>query len=219
MSCSKSNKHVYHSVPIEVTFYSSSQYKINRRIFVKSSKNNIEKSNLFMHKQIKENTKKKEETLKNIIVAKIPKNSVKQAIQEKSTLLEVSKGSVSSDSNIEGFQSTNSKTLLPMRIVQHEELSFDAGSFKSAYYSNQIVKKIGSHWRWMESFTNLRTIVYFKIYRDGSVFDILIKESSGNYAYDKNSLDTIARASPFPVLPESYENEWLGVFFEFKYRN
>jgi protein TonB len=93
---------------------------------------------------------------------------------------------------------------------------FDTNDFKYPGYTKQIRKKAEAQWRWVESYSGLRVLLYFKINKDGSVGDILVKESSGDKDYDKNALDTIRRASPFAPLPEGYEGESLGVFFEFK---
>jgi TonB family protein len=95
--------------------------------------------------------------------------------------------------------------------------SLDTDNFKYPYYISQVRRKVAAQWRWTESYGNLRVLVYFKISRDGSVTDISIKESSGNEDYNRNALDTIRRASPFAELPEGYESNSLGVFFEFKY--
>jgi TonB family protein len=95
--------------------------------------------------------------------------------------------------------------------------SLDTNDFKYPYYISQVRRKVATQWRWAESYGNLRVLLYFKINRDGSVNDIFVKESSGNEDYNRNALDTIRRASPFSELPEGYEGDSLGVFFEFKY--
>ncbi|MDR0978004.1 MAG: TonB family protein [Endomicrobium sp.] len=94
---------------------------------------------------------------------------------------------------------------------------FNSGDFKYPYYVNQIRRKVAAQWHWVESCSNLRVLLYFKVNRNGSVTEISIKESSGNDDYDRNALNTIRRASPFSELPEGYEGDSLGVFFEFKY--
>ncbi|MDR2436858.1 MAG: TonB family protein [Endomicrobium sp.] len=97
------------------------------------------------------------------------------------------------------------------------EASLDTNNFKYPYYISQVRRKIATQWRWAESCGNLRVLIYFKINRDGSVSNISVKESSGNEDYNRNALDTIRRVSPFAELPEGYEGDSLGVFFEFKY--
>jgi TonB family protein len=108
-----------------------------------------------------------------------------------------------SDSSVFGFGS------------QYEGLSFENKDFKFSYYANQIVGKIKRHWNWSLNYSRLRTVIYFKIHKNGSVSDILVKKSSKNSEYDKFAADTIIRASPFPELPEGYPENFLGVYFEF----
>ncbi|GHT52759.1 hypothetical protein AGMMS49990_09520 [Endomicrobiia bacterium] len=97
--------------------------------------------------------------------------------------------------------------------------SFDNQNFKYSYYTDQIRRKTRSNLRWAEDYgDNLRAVVYFRINRDGTVHNnISIKESSGNSEFDEDALGTISRAAPFPELPEGYNEESLGVFFEFKW--
>jgi hypothetical protein len=88
--------------------------------------------------------------------------------------------------------------------------------FQYNYYGLQIIKKISSCYTYDINYKKLTALIYFKIKKDGSVYDIVIKESSGNIEYDKNIFNTIMRASPFPCLPDNYNSDFLGVFFEFK---
>ncbi|MDR3071616.1 MAG: TonB family protein [Endomicrobium sp.] len=120
------------------------------------------------------------------------------------------------DSNVETFQSPDSPAVSVSYGSQYGEVSFDTKNFKFSYYGNQIGKKIISQSRWVESYGKFRVLVYFKIHKSGTISDVFIKESSGNKEYDKNALDAIYRAVPLPELPESYEEDFLGVFFEFK---
>jgi TonB family protein len=60
-------------------------------------------------------------------------------------------------------------------------------------------------------------LIYFKIGRDGSVKDLLIKKPSGDDIFDQQASRSIILASPFPPLPSGYKEEDLGVFFEFSY--
>ena len=94
---------------------------------------------------------------------------------------------------------------------------FDNANFKFSYYTNSIVKKIRRNWRWSSSYTVLRAVIYFKINRDGDIIYTKIKESSGDEEFDKNALRAVLLSSPFAPLPETYYEEDLGVYFEFKF--
>jgi TonB family protein len=96
-------------------------------------------------------------------------------------------------------------------------VSFGPQDFKYPYYTNQIMTKIIKQWQRTESYGKLSAIVYFKIRKDGTAYDISIEESSGNSKYDKDALDAIRRATPFSELPENYDEKSLGIFFKFDY--
>ncbi|MBR3655135.1 MAG: TonB C-terminal domain-containing protein [Elusimicrobia bacterium] len=91
-------------------------------------------------------------------------------------------------------------------------------NFKFSYYTNAIVKKISKYWQWSSSISACRAVVYFKINKRGYATDIKIKESSGDDVFDQNAIRAVELASPFPELPESYNEDNLGVYFEFKFR-
>ncbi len=88
-------------------------------------------------------------------------------------------------------------------------------NFRYSYYTSAILKKIRRYWQ--DSNINvLRTVVYFRIEKDGTVSKLKISKSSKNDVFDKNALRAIELASPFPPLPDGYTENNLGVYFEFK---
>jgi TonB family protein len=98
-------------------------------------------------------------------------------------------------------------------------LSLETAKFPFSYYVNQIRKKIVENWLWSQNYPGeLKTIVYFKILRSGEVEEIKIKESSNNKLYDNICLRAVELAKPFPPLPQGFNEDYLGVFFEFKYK-
>ncbi|MDR2351275.1 MAG: TonB C-terminal domain-containing protein [Endomicrobium sp.] len=174
---------------------------------------------------IKEQIKEIAKTKDDVLVKK-KKKPIKKDVQE------------NKDKNIKNTKKTESVKKDPSKPsvsvetaqpLEYEVLSddngslytgpfFDTNDFKYPYYANQIRRKVAAKWRWTKSYSSgLRVLLYFRINRNGSVGDILVKESSDNEDYDKNALYTIRRASPFSELPEGYGSESLGVFFEFKY--
>ncbi|MCX7716275.1 MAG: TonB C-terminal domain-containing protein [Endomicrobia bacterium] len=108
--------------------------------------------------------------------------------------------------------SSSSPTTLP-------SLSLETAKFPFTYYVNQIRKKIVENWLWSQSYPGeLKTVVYFKILRSGEVVDLKIKESSSNKLYDNICIRAIEVAKPLPPLPDGFKEEYLGVYFEFKYK-
>lgn len=97
-------------------------------------------------------------------------------------------------------------------------ISLDAAKFPYAYYTNLIVRKINRHWQWSNEFGKLRTVIFFKIGKDGVISDEKIKEDSGDRLFDEQAMRAVKLASPFPPLPEGYPDNDLGVYFEFTFR-
>jgi TonB family protein len=237
-------RNVFLSVPIEVVFYSNSEQLLDQspRMFFKNSEpseqveeeirdDNSNESSTTPQEAEKTSQEdvvilNKKEKLKKIITKKNIKkekkslekqnNKVSTKDENKKALDVVNSisGVTGNNSNVQthNIQDTNN---FAMFGSQYEGLSFEDKNFKFAYYANQIVSKIKRHWNWSLSYKDLRTVVYFKIHRDGTVSDVLVKKSSKKDEYDKFAVDTIVRASPFPQLPEGYTEDFLGVYFEF----
>jgi TonB family protein len=189
---------------IEVSFYSPSSQKVEQSSATASSKK-PGASVVSAWEQIKSNDTKKYD-----------KQSVKPIGEKKAEVVEF----LGNSSSVETFQEPNTGKLSTGAGSQYGGLSFDTENFKYyAYYSEQIVRKIRGQWRLDKNYGKLRVLVYFKIYRNGTISDIFVKESSKNGEYDKYALDTVRRAVPFSDLPDGYEGDSLGVFFEFKNGN
>ncbi len=98
-------------------------------------------------------------------------------------------------------------------------LSLETAKFPFSYYVNQIRKKIVENWVWSQNYSGeLKTVVYFKIIRSGEIKELHIKESSKNRFYDNICLRAVEVSAPFPPLPEGFKEDYLGVYFEFKYK-
>lgn len=98
-------------------------------------------------------------------------------------------------------------------------LSLETAKFPFTYYVNQIRKKIVENWLWSQNYPGeLKTVVYFKILRSGEITELKIKESSNNKLYDNICIRAVEVAKPFPPLPEGFKEDYLGVYFEFKYK-
>ncbi|HQF97703.1 MAG TPA: TonB family protein [Candidatus Aminicenantes bacterium] len=63
----------------------------------------------------------------------------------------------------------------------------------------------------------LQTLVYFRIYRNGSISTIEIKQSSGLRAFDLIAVRAVTNAAHFPPLPDDYDGEYLGINLLFEH--
>ncbi len=94
-------------------------------------------------------------------------------------------------------------------------------NFPYAYYLQNIQDRISARW-----FTSLvdpgvdgtfQTTVYFRIFRDGSISEVEIKESSGLPSMDLSAKRAIINAAPFPPLPTDYDEQYLGIRLIFEH--
>ncbi|HNZ29379.1 MAG TPA: energy transducer TonB, partial [Candidatus Goldiibacteriota bacterium] len=56
-----------------------------------------------------------------------------------------------------------------------------------------------------------KSMVAFSINRDGTVKDVRLFSSSGNDILDREAVENIMRASPFPKLPDTVKEETLAL--------
>ena len=61
------------------------------------------------------------------------------------------------------------------------------------------------------------SVVYFRIFRNGTIGKLKLVKKSGNRFYDLSALRVIKEVIPFPPLPSDYPQLYLGVYFEFEW--
>lgn len=95
------------------------------------------------------------------------------------------------------------------------------GNFPYQYYLQTIQDRISA--RWFQSFVDpgttgiFQVTVYFRIFRNGTISRVEVKESSGLRALDLSAQRAITDASPFPPLPDDYDEEYLGIIINFEH--
>jgi TonB family protein len=94
-------------------------------------------------------------------------------------------------------------------------------NFPYAYYLQNIQDRISG--RWFQSLVDpgvsgtFQTTVYFRIFRDGSISDVEVKESSGLPSLDLSAKRAVVTAAPFPPLPADYDEQYLGIRLVFEH--
>ncbi|MBI1898359.1 MAG: TonB family protein [Acidobacteria bacterium] len=58
-------------------------------------------------------------------------------------------------------------------------------------------------------------MVGFQLLRDGSVRELHVEQSSGNFMMDQSAQRAILQAAPLPPLPREYEHEFANITFRF----
>lgn len=103
----------------------------------------------------------------------------------------------------------------PTTTLPSSGVSIESARFPYTYYLNIIREKIGKNWSWPILESKRKTVIYFRILKDGSVSQIKTKESSEDDSFDLAALRAIEISAPFPPLPTGFPDEYLGVYFEF----
>ena len=100
---------------------------------------------------------------------------------------------------------------------QSSQIALDNARFPYNYYTNAIVKRINANWQWSINSGRYKAVVYFKIEKNGHIAEVHIKNSSGDKTFDQQALRAVLLADPFAPLPEGFNENYLGVFFEFSF--
>jgi len=94
-------------------------------------------------------------------------------------------------------------------------------NFPYQYYLQIIRDRISSNW-----FTalvdpgvegTLQTAVYFRIFRNGTISNVEVRESSNVRAFDSSAVRAIMNSAPFPPLPADYDEQYLGIILIFEH--
>jgi TonB family protein len=93
--------------------------------------------------------------------------------------------------------------------------------FPFNWYLQAVRDKISSNW--FQSLVDpgvsgtFQVAVYFRIFKDGSISTVDIKESSGLKTLDQSAVRAIMRSAAFPPLPDGYNESYLGIILIFEH--
>ncbi|MFC2161294.1 TonB family protein [Acidobacteriota bacterium] len=151
----------------------------------------------------------------------------KKAVIEKQTK-PISKKPEQTSSSATGESDSGSETGIKIGIGGGEGSGEGSGSgfeseiglsnFPFSYYLRQLSGKLSNYW--VKSYSGaeeLFTTVFFKIYRDGSVRELKVVESSGNRILDRSTISAITHAEPFAPLPQAYSYDYLEIQLIFEH--
>jgi protein TonB len=95
------------------------------------------------------------------------------------------------------------------------------GDFRFAYYLAAVRNKIGSRWVPPAGVDArgrpIKTIVYFRVHRDGQISEASVESSSGYAFFDQTAMRALLSATPLPPLPAGFPDNYLGVHFGFEF--
>jgi colicin import membrane protein len=152
--------------------------------------------------------KKKDSSEKKKDSSQSAKTEKKSSGGSKSDLHSLVKGGAGSGggSNQSGFSS---------------QLQLDIENFEFSYYLVAVRNKVSSNWSPPAGLSApagaVRTVIFFRIQRDGKIADLKIETPSSIAFFDQSALRAILRSEPFPPLPRGFADSSLGVHFGFEY--
>ena len=89
-------------------------------------------------------------------------------------------------------------------------------------YTKVIKGKIFSHWRYplsaQQEFMQGNLLILFRLDSQGNLLDSKIVSTSGHEILDKQALEAIKSAHPFPPFPENITVQFLNINASFSYR-
>ena len=97
------------------------------------------------------------------------------------------------------------------------------GDFAARYgwYIDAVRRKISANWLQstidpaIRASRTAKCTMTFVIARDGTVKDIRVGQTSGNYSMDTSAQRALLSSSPMPALPNDYSGSYVNVTFDF----
>jgi TonB family protein len=90
------------------------------------------------------------------------------------------------------------------------------------WYAKLISERVSAKWRTQEIDARLTeappVTVTFEILRDGTVRNVTVLRTSGNYALDTSTRRAVIEASPLPPLPDGFQRSSATVEIQFQFR-
>ena len=97
------------------------------------------------------------------------------------------------------------------------EIDVDAADFEFTYYLMLVRNRIAQNWTPPGNGQGVRSVVYFKIGRNGAIASPRLEQPSGVEFFDRAALRAVVVSDPLPPLPLGWSGSELGVHFGFEY--
>lgn len=82
-------------------------------------------------------------------------------------------------------------------------------------YMNRIQNKVKSNWILPHGELDKKTVIVFKINREGKILNADIAEKSGDAEFDQNALDAVYKSVPFENIPSNIKDDAIIIGFAF----
>ncbi len=88
--------------------------------------------------------------------------------------------------------------------------------FKYPWYLMNVQQKAERHWKPPEGNRDTKVVVAFTIFRNGSISNVKLTESSGRSLLDKLAVRAVRLAAPFGKLPPGFSGDQLDLQCAFR---
>lgn len=114
----------------------------------------------------------------------------------------------------------------PKEVVQEQQVltpqivSHVPADPRLSFWASRVKKKAEQLWKppaGIDILGTVKTVVSFKVTRDGTVQDVQVGTSSGNADLDQLAKETIERMASTPPIPENFPDDQIQVSYEFVY--
>ncbi|MCX7953501.1 MAG: TonB C-terminal domain-containing protein [Deltaproteobacteria bacterium] len=75
-------------------------------------------------------------------------------------------------------------------------------------YRDLILESVKKNWFWHDKSSNLRAIVSFNISRDGRIYNVTLKETSGVSSFDQSCVKAVLSTYRLPPPPERFYQDF-----------
>lgn len=114
------------------------------------------------------------------------------------------------------------KKVIDTKKDTEETISLDTKDKRYISYTKIIKQKLMEHWKYPpQAKANLiegQSLILFSLLNDGSLTGMSITKSSGYEILDREVIDAVNNAAPFPPFPESIVVNKLNINASFEYR-
>ena len=89
--------------------------------------------------------------------------------------------------------------------------------FEFPEYLLELRDRIEQNWRPSTANETFATRIFFRIGKNGKILRAFVEKPTGNINFDASALKAVLKCDPFSPLPDEFNNDNLGVHFDFIY--
>jgi TonB family protein len=116
---------------------------------------------------------------------------------------------------------TPPKEVVPeQQVLTPQIVSHVPADPRLSFWASRVKKKAEQLWKppaGIDILGTVKTVVSFKVARDGTIQDVQVGTSSGNADLDRLAQETIERMASTPPIPENFPDDQIQVSYEFVY--